>query len=55
MQSPSRDKVQRQIDALHEELGEQQFAQLRTHVDLQALSILEQGLLDASRDLSLNY
>jgi tetratricopeptide (TPR) repeat protein len=53
--SPYRDKVQRQIDELHEELGEQQFAQLRAHVEPQTVSILEQGLLEAYGDLSLNY
>ncbi len=55
IQSPYRDKAQRQVDALHEELGEQHFAQLRAHVEPEALSILEQGLLEAARDLSLNY
>ena len=55
IQSPYRDKVQKQIDALHEELGEQQFAQLRANVESQSLSILEQWLLEASRDVSLNY
>jgi tetratricopeptide (TPR) repeat protein/DNA-binding XRE family transcriptional regulator len=52
--SPYRDKVQRQIDTLHEELGEQQVAQLRAYVEPEALSILEQGLLEVARDLSLN-
>jgi hypothetical protein len=43
-----------QLDALHKELGEQEFAQLRATIEPQALSILEQGLLEASRDLSPN-
>jgi tetratricopeptide (TPR) repeat protein len=54
IQSPYHDKVQRQLDALHKELGEQEFAQLRATIEPQALSILEQGLLEASRDLSLD-
>jgi len=55
IQSPYRDKVQRQIGVLHEELGEPQFAQLRAQVEPEALFILEQGLLEAAKDVSRNY